>query len=334
MGKNNRTYIIKFLSKNINKRASQIVAMTDLPIEWTIIDDVPLAFSHDVCRLPETPIPSLLSIYEQVIHTPYIIPKDILTKTLVVFGNESEEFVESQKEVVSLSKTLGFHILTCLSVESFEKAVKKIKPQLLIIDTHGEVDEKSHQSYLWLGDDRLSGDIIVEKGLSAPIVFLSACNTCTTCNTVSTIGNAFFEVGAMSVTTSYMPIYIKESTLLYTRLLRLLDEAAEKPIHRNWLAFIAHLQRTSYIQALITDAKDKNINKIKDDDISELIKLTSDSMFFRKRKQIYKKLNETDLAKRMGVDFKNIIPHYLMYSTLGRADLIRFESYNLDNLKL
>ena len=53
----------------MQKRVSQIVAMTDLPIEWTMIDGVPLAFSHDVCRLPETPIPSLLSIYEQVTPT-------------------------------------------------------------------------------------------------------------------------------------------------------------------------------------------------------------------------------------------------------------------------
>ena len=33
----------------------------------------------------------------------------------------------------------------------------------------------------------------------------------------------------------------------------------------------------------------------------------------------------------MGVDFNNIIPHYLMYSTLGRADLIRFDCY-IDDL--
>lgn len=317
--------------KMMYKRASQIVAMTDLPIEWTMIDGVPLAFTHDVCRLPETPIPALLSVYEQVIHTPYIIPKNIITKTLVVFGNECDDFVEAQKEVVSLSKKLGFHISTCLSVESFEKAVKEIKPQLLIIDTHGDVDEISHQSFLWLGDERLTGDCIVSKGLSARLVFLSACNTCTTCNTISTIGNAFFEAGAMAVTTSYMPIYIKEATLLYTRLLRLLYEAAETPIHSNWLSFIAHLQRTSYIQALITEGKENNKKEINDEDIKELIKLTADSMIFRNRKQIFKKLNETNLAQRMGVDFNNIVPHYLMYSTLGRADLIRFESYNLNN---
>ena len=239
--------------------------------------------------------------------------------------------LKHKRKLFLFQKKLGFHISTCLSVGSFEKVVKEIKPQLLIIDTHGDVDEISHQSFLWLGDERLTGDCIVSKGLSARLVFLSACNTCTTCNTISTIGNAFFEAGAMAVTTSYMPIYINEATLLYTRLLRLLYEAAETPIHSNWLSFIAHLQRTSYIQALITEGKENNKKEINDEDIKELIKLTADSMIFRNRKQVFKKLNETNLAQRMGVDFNNIVPHYLMYSTLGRADLIRFESYNLNN---
>lgn len=316
--------------KMMYKRASQIVAMTDLPIEWTMIDGVPLAFSHDVCRLPETPIPSLLSIYEQATLTPYVIPKDIIDRTLVVFGNKDDAFVEAQKEVVTLSKELGFRIATCLSVESFEKTLKEVKPQLLIIDAHGDVDKEFHQSFLWIGDERLTGDIIVNKGLSAPLVFLSACNTCTTCNTVSTIGNAFFEAGANAVTTSYMPVYVKEATWLYTRLLRLLHEAAKISVHKNWLAFMAHLQRTSYIQALVTEAKEENKGKIKDADLKLLISLTANSMLFRNRRKIYKKLNDTDLAQIMGVDFNNVIPHYLMYSTLGRADLIRFQSYKID----
>lgn len=317
--------------KMIHMRASQIVAMTDLPIEWAMIDGVPLAFSHDVCRLPETPIPSLLSIYEQATLSPYVIPKDIIKRTLVIFGNRDDAFVESQKEVLTLSRLLGFHIATCLSVESFEKALKEFKPQLLIIDAHGDVDEALCQSFLWIGNERLTGDIVVNRELSAPLVFLSACKTCTTCNTVSTIGNAFFEAGANAVTTSYMPVYVKEATWLYTRLLRLLNEAAKMPVHKNWLAFMAYLQRTSYIQALVTEAKENNKEKIKEADLKELISLTTNSMLFRNRKQIYKKLNHTDLVHRTRVDFNNVIPHYLMYSTLGRADLIRFESYKGDN---
>ena len=32
----------------LQKSVTQIVAMTDLPIEWMMIDGVPLGFSHDV----------------------------------------------------------------------------------------------------------------------------------------------------------------------------------------------------------------------------------------------------------------------------------------------
>lgn len=114
---------------------------------------------------------------------------------------------------------------------------------------------------------------------------------------------------------------------LYSRLLRLLNDAAIKPMHKNWLAFMAYLQRTSYIQSLVTEAKDENKGKINEKDSMDLINIMVDSMLFSNRKQIYKKLNGAKLARRMGVDFNNVIPHYLMYSTLGRADLIRFECH-------
>ena len=313
--------------KMLNKRSSQIVAMTDLPIEWTMNDNIPLAFTHDVCRLPETPITSLLAQYEEIIFQSYAIPKDIMKKTLVVFGNTDAEFVEQQKQVLKLSEDLGFTTKTCLSIKELESVLSDIRPELLIIDAHGDVDVKTRQSYLWFGEEKLTGDIIIDKRLSSRLIFLSACNTFTTCNTISTIANAFFQVGALSVTTSYMPVNIVEATRLYTRLLRLLSEAAVVPIHKNWLAFIAHLQRTSYIQALITEAKEDGFCKLNDQDMKELIHLITMSMISRQRKSIYNKLNNTNLAKKMGVNYQYIIPHYLMYSTLGRADLLRFEIY-------
>lgn len=313
--------------KMLNKRASQIVAMTDLPIEWIMNDNVPFAFTHDICRLPETPIPSLLAQYEEAFFTPYTIPKDILKKTLVVFGNTDPIFVQHQQAVVKLSEELGFTTKTCLSIADFKETLLNIKPDLLIIDAHGEVDVTTHQSYLWLGEEKLTGDIVVNNRLSSRLVFLSACNTFTTCNTISTIANAFFQAGASSVTTSYMPVNVAEATWLYTRLLKLLSVAAFEPVHKNWLAFISHLQRTSYIQSLITEAKNEDHSKLNEADLAELTRLTSLSMIFRKRRDVYKKLNNTSLAKKMGVNYQYVIPHYLMYSTLGRADLIRFQCY-------
>lgn len=306
----------------LQKSVTQIVAMTDLPIEWMMIDGVPLGFSHDVCRIPETPAVGMLSQYMECKFIPFNIPKDILKHTLVIFGNEEDSFVKAQEPVVDLSKVLGFQIRKCLTKEAFFNTIKEMDPLLLIVDTHGGVDEETHQSFLTMGDEVVSGDDVVKSDIHPRIVFLSACNTFTTYNTVSTIANAFFQVGAAAVTTSYMPVLIEPATTLYTRLLNNLNIAATHNVHRNWLAFVSHLMRTSYIQAPIRRAVHKGVKV----DIDTLTRLTTESMFFQKRGEIYKKLNTNAFTKGLGADYQNIIPHYLMYSTLGRADLIRFET--------
>lgn len=45
-------------------------------------------------------------------------------------------------------------------------------------------------------------------------------------------------------------------------------------------------------------------------------------MFFDKRREVYEKLNDKKFTKNLNCNYEYVIPHYLMYSTLGRADLI------------
>lgn len=97
----------------------------------------------------------------------------------------------AQSPVRELAKTLGFQIKTCLDKASFFEAVKETGPELLIIDTHGGVDETTHNSFIMMGNDIVTGDDVVNSGIGPQLVFLSACNTFTTYNTINTIANAF-----------------------------------------------------------------------------------------------------------------------------------------------
>ena len=45
------------------------------------------------------------------------------------------------------------------------------------------------------------------------------------------------------------------------------------------------------------------------------------------------KLNNKEFTKSLNYNYEYIIPHYLMYSTLGRADIILFKS-SLDNIMM
>ena len=318
------TAISDRMASAISNRASQIVAISDLPVEWLMIDDVPLAFTHDVCRLPEQPLTSQLAQYvESRFANAYLIPKDIIKKTLVVFGNDEEAFKAMQAPVVELQKELGFQIRTCLSVNDFKVALEEIQPDLLIVDTHGGTDIHTRQTFLEFGKEKLYGQYVVKHHLSAKLVFLSACSTYPTFNLISSIANAFFEAGALSVTTSYLPLPLADATVLYMRLLHMLARASENGLHCNWLSFISHLLRTSYLQEPMWHG----MKDITAEDRAFLTKTATDLMHFRKRRDVYKAMVDGDFAKRMGVNYNDIRPNYLLYSTLGRADLIRFESY-------
>ena len=54
------------------------------------------------------------------------------------------------------------------------------------------------------------------------------------------------------------------------------------------------------------------------------------SMIFDCRRKVYEELHAGLDVEGIHVATSHKIPHYLMYTTLGRADLIDFESYHED----
>lgn len=308
--------------KMLETMPTQIVAMTDLPIEWMEIDGVPLGFSHDVCRLPETPVSGLLSHYGiSRFYTMYQIPQDILERTLLVYGCREEAFKKWQDKADMRAAELGAKTVVCNSLNEFEAAVKKHKPDLLIIDTHGGTDLQNHQSYVYMGSEKVYPKDIAKRGIFARLVFISACNTAPCYNDVNTVGNAFLEVGASAVTASYLPLDVEDSSIIYLRIMQQLAIAAKQDLHKNWLAFIAHILRTSFIMSPMVETanEEKPIDHMITGNVCAL------SMIFQNRSKLYKKLKAGEDVMGLRYDFGKITPHYLMYTTVGRADLIAFE---------
>lgn len=309
--------------KMLEQMPAQIVAMTDLPIEWMEVEGVPLGFSHDVCRIPETPASGMLTHYGvSRFYSHYKIPEDILTKTLVVYGCREEAFKVWQDKADVTARALGAKTEICESLKEFEDAVEKHKPELLIIDTHGGTDLTIHQSYIYMGEEKVYPKDIAERKIHAQMIFISACNTAPCYNDVNTVANAFLEVGASAVTSSYLPLDVDESSVLYIRIMKQLNIAAKHNIHRNWLAFVSHILRTSYIMTPLVESvrEGKKIDPILTG------KLNTMSMVFENRAKMYRKLRDgEEVVEGLKTDYSKAVPHYLMYTTIGRADLIEFE---------
>ncbi len=308
--------------KVLERMPAQVVAITDLPIEWMEVDGVPLGFSHDVCRLPETPASSLLTHYViSKFSSHYKIPADILSKTLLVYGCRDDNFKKWQDTADIAAQSLGAKSVICQSLDEFEAAVKMHRPELMIIDTHGGTDLQTHQSYIMMGKEKVYPKEIAERDIFARMIFISACNTAPCYNDVNTVGNGFLEAGASAVTSSYLPLDVDESSILYIRIMNQLNMAAKEGLHRNWLAFISHILRTSFIMTpLVLSA---NEGKVIDPML--MGKLSTISMVFENRADLYRKLRNGEEVEGLQYDYSKAVPHYLMYTTIGRADLIEFE---------
>lgn len=317
--------------KMLKECTKQIVAITDLPIEWLPLDGIPLGFTHDICRIAEFPLEGNLMHYVVNEVQKYRVPKDILKHTLVVYGARDEAFVYYQNKCDNLAKSHGFVTKYCSNKQQFFDVVDEMKPQLLVIDTHGNYDNVLHQSYLLMGDDKIYPQDIIDHHVAVPIVFLSACNTAPTYNMSNTLANGFVQSGSLAVTSSYLPLDVSESSTVYLRLLKQLSVASQQCIHKNWLAFVSHILRTSYIHQAFYDYYKKTKKSIGDVAINGLnTQYLTRSMIFDCRRKVYEELHAGLDVEGIHVDTSHKIPHYLMYTTLGRADLIDFESYHED----
>jgi hypothetical protein len=330
-------------SSKLFKRNRQIVAISDLPIEWMQIDNVPLCVTHDVTRIPEIPYGGIMSFYVRNKIVQYEIPTNVLEKTLVVFGVEGNRHFDIGYEFIKKnSSTFGYKTFHCRSLNALKEEIAEFKPHLIIFDTHGKVNNKEKSSQIQIGEDYLDGNDIIKHNIVAPLIILSACNTVPNWGYFNNIANAFFEAGALSITGTFLPIGIFSGTTFYNRVLINLKQAQTQAIHNNWLNFISHNIRTHYISETmlaahriinatnLTESVKQNI----DNKISRLAaNLMTNAMSFSRRVSVYQNIQQSMINihpifknKKFQIPFEQ-----MLYSNLGRGDLIMFSSWLKEN---
>ena len=324
------------------KKDRQLVCISDLPVEWFSIEGVPLSFTHDVARIPELSYGGIMATYVRNAIVEYTIPENILQNTLVMLtvptdNGRNKEFDKGFRVVEMNSGQFGYKTVRCLSLEDAKSAIEKFRPALLIIDTHGKTLKKDKSTVLQFGNNWIGGGDIIRHGITAPLVILSACNTIPN-GYFNPISNAFLEAGALAVTGTFLPIGIISGTVLYQRVLHNLNIASVQPIHQNWLNYIAHCIRTQYMfevqnmvlgkiakLPLVQTNKEKLAQKARD----LTARLLTISMHFGSRRDLFKRLlNEYNkLHSGIKINQSSLSMEQLLYTTIGRPDLIFFESW-------
>jgi hypothetical protein len=326
----------------IGDYASNICSISDLPIEWLLFKDTPLSFLCDVCRIPETSTMSILSQYNRNLWHDFTIKKNILANTMVVCGATEEDNIykiyKNGHSLLNKNNQLPYKTFHVQSKEKFFKLVNTHRPQLLIIDSHGDFNNKIEGSYIWFGKEKVTGKDIVECLPQVPLVILSCCWGTPIYGNSNTIAQAFFEKGSYSVLSTFLPISIQGGFTLYFRLLQNLSYAAKKPMHESWLNFISHNIRTSYFDNLLQPALEKFGSSILVEKEYEKNRTfwQVDCMDRNLRFNVYKKTHELIIKSikdsykekvQKFLDSSKAIPEFMLYTHLGRGDLVKFDSW-------
>lgn len=309
--------------KYLQNRNSQIVAVSDLPIEWITIENIPLCFTHDITRIPETTQANMLNSFVGNTMFDFSISSNIINETLVIIGTQDENFLKWHKLLFDMAKNQGFKVKICLTIEQFISTVKKYNPKFLIIDSHADIDSNSKQTYIQIGKERLTNKVIEENFISIPLVFISACGTAPVYGTFNPIANSFLQMGAKSVTSTFLPIDIDNSTIVYLTILGNLKITSEKGSFNNWLEYICYNIRSTFIhQTFLPFIEDKNLEK-------EYYSLIQKSLYFQERPRIYKSIIKTHqkVPKKDLKKHKSKIFEFLYYTNIGRGDLVHFDNF-------
>ncbi|WP_203558621.1 CHAT domain-containing protein [Bacteroides sp. 51] len=316
----------------IKERNGQIFIISDLPLEWMYIDGVPLCFTHDVCRVPEFNNNAIVNSVIAHKRQSFVITDDIIERTLVIHcaSDSDKTMQEAFKAIDSFKKDYGFQSVNCKDINEIKDALEQYQPRLLIFDCHGTYDSKTEQCYLIIDDENgitLSGDDIVTNGISAPLIFISACSTMPPNGLTNLLTDAFMQAGALSVTATLLPLNIHDASVSIVRLLSKLRLKENSLFHCNWLQFISHVLRTGlFHEALRYEREHGNEIAIRmtHGDVAQLL---SKTMIFHHRRNSIEELKKIISGRKDSPTFNVLKNDWMSYTIIGRADLIYFDNW-------
>jgi hypothetical protein len=179
---------------------------------------------------------------------------------------------------------------------------------------------------------------VIEHLPDVPLVMLSTCWGAPLYGCPNTIAHAFFEKGTFAVTSSMIPISAAKGAILYSRVLQNLSYACEHAIHESWSSFMSHNVRTSYFDDLKENIMRRYPKQLVDQKSYQRRRANWQmrSMFYGNRRRaffdaprIVTRCFSTSISAiaQQTLISQNYIPEFMYYSTLGRADLIKFTNW-------
>mgnify|MGYP000454036122 CR=1 FL=1 len=250
---------IKLLDVAISKK-NRVFAICDFPIEWINLEGLPIMFTHEISRVPSTPGNLLIQmgLGGQKVQLPY----ESLTKILIIKSFDKDDPIRNHiSDKIQKYKDLGeydnlkIEIIDVLDENELHDALSKFNGAIVIFDCHGGHGGYEKESWLMIGNDKVSFNNSIYKSKIPPIVLLSACSTHPIDGSHASVANSLFSNGALSVLGTYAPISSNHASTFITRILHRVSKyvpliTCSSPI--SWRRIISDFFKMSYCRDVLT----------------------------------------------------------------------------------
>ena len=206
----------------IARSQTGVKLITDVPLEWLPVGNLPLMLSKDVSRITATPgnlqigtlarsklIHLSVDAFREILVISAIDPKDPIADLLV-------NSLDSWSGVYQSNVTL--RVVRVQTRAAFVEAVNSFGGAVMIFDGHGHHDQSSGQASLRIGREDVSIWDLRSEIQVPPIIVLSACDTQAADRSHATTANGFLSAGATAVVASLLPLRAVDAAVFTARL--------------------------------------------------------------------------------------------------------------------
>jgi hypothetical protein len=257
------------LTRCIRESVHGVKIISDAPLEWMPVGDLPLGLAHVTSRLTATPGDLL---YNQLVDTDTIqIPVNAFDEILVVSAFKQEDRLDGllRKSIDMMApawagKRLSIRSVDVSTLDEFVDAFNGFNGPLAIFDGHGSHDGEHNVGHLMIREPPIDVWKLRGRVRCPPIVMLSACDTQAAGRSHATAANGFIFLGARAVLGTLLPIYGVDAALFIARMMLRIAEFVPAAIQQYgrgvlWSEMVTGLLRMHLLSDLIMALRSRNL---------------------------------------------------------------------------
>lgn len=245
----------------IGSSKTGIKLVTDAPLEWLPIRDLPLSLRYDVSRICSTPGNLMIGelVTPQLLKRSYKAYQDVLIVSALPDSDPIADLLDRALRATSplWSGKIRLTRSKVRTRKEFIDALNSFSGGIFIFDGHGVPGTPEEPGGLMIGDELLDVWSLRNEVRMPPVVILSACDTLPIDASHASAANGFLAVGARTVVGTLLPIDARSAAAFIARLMHRLADylpAAFEIFGRalRWTEIISGMLRMQLLTDLLS----------------------------------------------------------------------------------